>query len=67
MEELKRYRSGYSRMYYIVDPKDIEVLRKHGIRTFKKNGCFLVAIAYSDKYCELRDQKVIWLTFPVDN
>jgi len=59
MEELKRYRSGYSRMYYIVDPKDIEVLRKHGIRTFEKSGYLLVVLEDSDKYRELRDKKVI--------
>lgn len=59
MEELKRYRSGYSRMYYIVDPKDIEVLRKYGIRTFEKSGYLLVVLEDSDKYCELRDKKLI--------
>lgn len=59
MEELKRYRSGYSRMYYIVDPKDIEVLRKYDIRTFEKSGYLLVVLEDSDKYRELRDKKVI--------
>lgn len=59
MEELRRHRSGYNRSYYIVDPKNIEVLRKYGIRTFEKSGYLLVVLEDSDKYCELRDKKVI--------
>ena len=59
MEELRRHRSGYNRSYYIVDPKNIEVLRKHGIRTFEKSGYLLVVLEDSDKYCELRDKKLI--------
>ena len=59
MKELRRHRSGYNRSYYIVDQKDIEVLRKHGIRTFEKSGCLLVVLEDSDKYRELQDKKLI--------